>query len=249
MLINPATGQYDQVNTLSIASEQGSYPLAFQGANLVLLQDGALWHPEGKLLVVSDLHFGKGSFYGTAGQLLPPYDTSATLDIVEQLMTRLQPQSCISLGDSFHDMSADERLSPNAVDRIKALTNSCDWIWVEGNHDPAPPVHFGGRTTDVERIGTLIFRHEPTGETGEVAGHLHPVAKVKAAGRQVRRKSFVTDENSLILPSLGAYTGGLNVRDAAFSTIDQKQLRTFIIGNNRVYEIARNRLVADRRRV
>ena len=39
---------------------------------------------------------------------------------------------------------------------------------------------FGGTLA----IGELKFRHEPTGADGEIAGHLHPVARVSARGRR-----------------------------------------------------------------
>ena len=172
-----------------------------------------------RTLIVSDLHLEKGSSYAQRGQLLPPYDTGATLKLVEPLIGRFAPERVISLGDSFHDPAAEARLSPGDRLRIRTLTASTDWIWVEGNHDPDPPAHLGGRGEKVLRIGDCVFRHEPTGEEGELAGHLHPVAKVTGRGRSVRRKCFVTDGERMILPSLGRFTGGLNVLDPAISRI------------------------------
>ena len=45
----------------------------------VIDRRGALWLPEPRLLVVSDLHLEKGSSFARRGMLLPPYDTGATL--------------------------------------------------------------------------------------------------------------------------------------------------------------------------
>ncbi|MEL6285863.1 MAG: ligase-associated DNA damage response endonuclease PdeM, partial [Pseudomonadota bacterium] len=138
------------------------------------LAQGALWWPDQQVLVVSDLHLEKGSSYARRGQMLPPYDTGATLSVVETLCAQLRPGRVISLGDSFHDRGAEVRLSEADTARIQALTGAHDWVWVEGNHDPDPPQHLGGRATKTLEIGGLVFRHEPTGERGEVAGHLHP---------------------------------------------------------------------------
>ncbi|HCX09546.1 MAG TPA: phosphoesterase, partial [Hyphomonas sp.] len=107
--------------------------------------------------------------------------------LVERLCAGLQPKTVISLGDSFHDRAAELRLPEEYARRIQALTSAHDWVWVEGNHDPAPPAHLGGRASKVLRIGALVFRHEPTGEIGEVSGHLHPAAKIIGRGRSVRR--------------------------------------------------------------
>ena len=70
-------------------------------------------------------------------------------------------------------------------------------------------------------MGGLVFRHEPLAdaEPGEIAGHLHPCASVAKWGRSVRRRCFVADGARLVLPSFGAYTGGLDVGDAAIAAL------------------------------
>lgn len=222
--------------------------LQFQGERLTFLRPGALWCGAHGLLVVSDLHIGKGTSYAAGGQMLPPYDTDATLDLVEALFVQMSPRTCISLGDSFHDPNAEARLSADQKERIRRLTHQSKWLWIEGNHDPVPPLHLGGNAANTLRVGAMIFRHEPTGTQGEISGHLHPVAKVKSSGRAVRTKCFITDGNTLILPSLGAFTGGLNVSDKAFDQCLATKRRIFATGRSGVYEIAQSRLVPDRRR-
>jgi len=222
--------------------------LEFQGEYLTLLRSGALFCAHHKLLVVSDLHFGKGASYAAAGQMLPPYDTNATLDLVESLVIDLSPDRCISLGDSFHDPDSEAQLSSDQRLRIRRLTDQVDWVWIEGNHDPVPPVHLGGRAANTLRVGDMVFRHEPTGRRGEISGHLHPVAKVKSSGRAVRTKCFITDGNALILPSLGAFTGGLNVSHEAFNACLKEQRRIFATGTAGVYELSSSRLLRDRSR-
>lgn len=219
--------------------------LKLEQADLTLLPEGALWWASEGLLVVSDLHLEKGSSYAARGQMLPPYDTGATLNIVEQLVQQYRPGICISLGDSFHDRAAEARLMPADRDRICALTSQADWVWVEGNHDPDPPASLGGRAAKELVIGALVFRHEPTGQAGEVAGHLHPVAKVEARGRRVRRKCFASDASRLILPSLGAFTGGLNVLDPAFAALFPAGLQAHALGGERIYALASDRLRPD----
>ena len=204
-----------------------------------------MWWPEQEMLVVSDLHLEKGSSYAARGQMLPPYDTGATLGMVEALVAAYKPKLCLSLGDSFHDGKAETRLTTKDISRIHALTSQTDWVWVEGNHDPDPPASLGGRAAKVLRIGALVFRHEPIGERGEVAGHLHPVAKVASKGRSVRRKCFASDEDRLILPALGAFTGGLNVRHDAFTSLFPNGLSAHALGGSRIYTLSTHRLIPD----
>lgn len=221
--------------------------LHLAGEMLTPLPEGALWWGTRRVLVVSDLHLEKGSNYAAAGQMLPPYDTGATLARVEALAARLKPEVILSLGDSFHDRQSEQRLPAPYADRIRALTGAHDWVWVEGNHDPDPPAHLGGRAAKVLRMDGLVFRHEPEGEAGEVAGHLHPVAKIAGRGRSVRRRCFASDGARLVMPAMGAYVGGLNILDTAFSAVFPEGCMAFAIGEARVYSVAQKSLLPDMR--
>ena len=181
--------------------------------------------------------------------MLPPYDTSATLAVVEALVDEFKPARVISLGDSFHDRNAERRMVPQDVARVKALTAATDWVWVEGNHDPDPPEDLGGRAAKVLRMNDVVFRHEPTGESGEIAGHLHPCAKVLSRVRTVRRSCFVTDGERLIMPALGAFTGGLNVLDDAYEPcFPDGGMMVFALSREAVIPVSKSRLLPDRRR-
>src|SRR5205085_10466787 len=190
-------------------------------ADVVFLADlsGALFWQEQNLLVVSDLHLEKGSSYATRGVLLPPYDTVATLARLAAVIARHDPRSVIALGDSFHDRKAHERLSAADRDAVAALQARRDWIWIAGNHDPALPRDIGGVVASEVAVGGIIFRHEPTGAAGEIAGHLHPKARVTTRGRTMERRCFASDGIRAVMPAFGAYTGGLSIRDAAFQKI------------------------------
>ena len=209
---------------------------------------GALILPGSRALVVSDVHFEKGSAFARRGQFLPPYDTADALDRLEALIARYAPEIVVSLGDSFHDSAAQARLAPGDTARIRALTASVRrFVWVEGNHDPAPPPDLGGEIAAELVIDGLILRHLPTagGVRGEVAGHLHPVAKVSAMGRSVRRRCFATDGQRLIMPAFGAYAGGLNVCDPEFARTFGRTPDAWIIGPRRVWPVAARKLCGD----
>jgi len=220
--------------------------LHVRGELLTPLPEGGLWWRSEKTLIVSDLHLEKGSSFAARGQMLPPYDTSATLAIVERLVRDLAPERVISLGDSFHDRKAETRMDEGDAERIRALTAQTDWVWVEGNHDPDPPEHLGGRPAKVLRMGDIVFRHEPTGESGEIAGHLHPCAKVLSKVRALRRRCFVSDGERLIMPALGAFTGGLNVLDDAYRPcFPEGGMMVFAMSREAVIPILAKRLIPD----
>ena len=212
------------------------------GVSLVADLSGALFWEEQRLLVVSDLHLEKGSSFATRGVLLPPYDTAATLGRLGAVIARYNPRSVIALGDSFHDREAHERLSAADRDGLAALQAERDWIWIAGNHDPALPQGLGGVVAHEVAIGPIAFRHEPTGAVGEIAGHLHPKARVSTRGRSMERRCFASDGARAVMPAFGAYTGGLSIRDAAFSKIFQTPgFMAHVLGDHRLHTIAASR--------
>jgi DNA ligase-associated metallophosphoesterase len=212
------------------------------GVTLVADLSGAFFWETERLLVVSDLHLEKGSSYAARGVLLPPYDTVATLSRLSAVIARHDPRTVIALGDSFHDRNAHARLSAPDREAIAALQARRDWIWISGNHDPALPSDLGGVVASEVAIGAIVLRHEPTGAAGEIAGHLHPKARVTTRGRTVERRCFASDGERAVMPAFGAYTGGLNIRDVAFAKIFQTLgFMAHVLGDNRMHAISASR--------
>lgn len=224
----------------SIVTEIATVSIA--GVTLHADLSGALYWEEQRLLVVSDLHLEKGSSFAMRGTLLPPYDTIATLGRLGAVIAHHNPRTVIALGDSFHDRTAHDRLSAANREVITALQLRRDWIWISGNHDPALPSDIGGTVAQEVAIGPITFRHEPTGARGEIAGHVHPKARVSTRGRSMERRCFATDGARAVMPAFGAYTGGLNIRDAAFTRIFQTLgFVAHVLGDRRLHAIAASR--------
>lgn len=203
---------------------------------------GALFWEAQSLLVVSDLHLEKGSSFASRGVLLPPYDTVATLSRLAAVIARHDPRQVIALGDSFHDRDAHARLSEPDREALAALQLRRNWIWISGNHDPALPSDLGGVVATEVAIGPIAFRHEPTGAAGEIAGHLHPKARVPTRGRSIERRCFASDRERAVMPAFGAYTGGLSIRDAAFTRIfGSPGFMAHVLGDNRVHAFVASR--------
>jgi hypothetical protein len=213
-----------------------------RGERLQLDPCGAVWWPRLRTLIFSDLHFEKGSSYARGGQFLPPYDTRATLLRMAAAVARHAPSRIVALGDSFHDPDAAERLGLEERARLAVLAQGLEWVWITGNHDPRPPAWLGGEVAEEITLGPLTLRHEPRGAEGEIAGHLHPCARVSRWGRSVRRRCFVSDGERMILPSYGAYTGGLDVEEAPIATLFRQGFHTYMLGRERVYRTAPRRV-------
>lgn len=226
----------------------GGLRLTVNGEACVLRCSGALWLPTHQTLIASDLHLEKGSAFAARGQMLPPYDSPATLVRLEAEVEALDPRTVVLLGDSFHDSKAVSRMDGAQLTRLETLAAGRDWIWLEGNHDldalAGALDRLPGRVVETLALGGLFLIHEPQAEPtpGEVAGHLHPAARVAAYGRGVRRPCFVTDGRRLILPAFGAFTGGLDVRDPAIAGLFPVPPLTALLGRDKVHAVAFDRL-------
>lgn len=163
-------------------SDCGGLRLAVRGTALTMRCSGALWLADARMLIVADMHLEKGSSYAARGQMLPPYDTRETLRRLEAEVAALRPEAVVLLGDTFHDRKSEGRLAGDDADRLRALAVGRRLVWVVGNHDADGPQALPGETADEISVAGLILRHEPQAgaQPGEVAGHLHPAAKVRA---------------------------------------------------------------------
>ena len=169
-------------------------------------------------------------------------DGRAVLGRLAAVIARHDPRTVIALGDSFHDREAHHRLSEPDRGAIAAMQTGRDWIWIAGNHDPALPSSLGGIVASEVCIGPIAFRHEPSGAVGEIAGHLHPKARVPTRGRATERRCFACDGERAIMPAFGAYAGGLSVRDKAFTRIfGAPDFIAHVLGDNRLHAIIASR--------
>ena len=197
-----------------------------QGQDIVIAAEqavcdhrGVLYFPGHELLAVSDLHLEKGSSHARRGLLMPPYDTAATLLRLQAVIDDYRPKTVVSLGDSFHDGEGAARLPDTFRGQLSALMVGRDWFW----------------------IGRLTFRHEPsaTPVDGEIAGHLHPCARVVQRGRSIRRRCFASDGHRIVMPAFGAFTGSLNVLDRAYAGLFRRErLIAYLLGSDRVFGLS-----------
>jgi DNA ligase-associated metallophosphoesterase len=188
-------------------------PFSFAGHAFAAVSEGALFWPARRALLVADLHFEKASWFAARGQMLPPYDSLATVEALEMVVARCQPAEIWCLGDSFHDAGGCDRLPGDVQERLRALTARCHWMWITGNHDAGMIDRCGGEVIDEAELGDIVLRHEAErGETRpEISGHFHPKLRIGVRGRLVARRCFVATATKLILPAFGALTGGLDV--------------------------------------
>jgi uncharacterized protein len=192
---------------------------------------GALFAPESGVLLIADLHLEQGASMARRGVHVPPFDTTSTLRLLEEVLDEMKPKKLFLLGDSFHDSDVAQILEAEHRRKLERLIAAQDTVWISGNHD----THIACESF---QLGHIMLRHEPSAAlTGlEIAGHLHPGCTVIQRGVRLRGKCFVYDEKRILLPAFGAYTGGFDVSQNAFDGLfNEKMARAFMIGRSAIH--------------
>ena len=189
-------------------------PLSFAGETFSATASGALYWRAQDALLVADLHLEKASWFARLGQLLPPYDSHATLTALTEEVNRTGATRLYCLGDSFHDRFGCDRLPADSRALLEELTGRLDWTWIVGNHDPGFADHCGGLIVEAAEFAGIVLRHEavPGDPRPEISGHFHPKLRLNLNGRRISRRCFVASDRKLILPAFGSLTGGLDAR-------------------------------------
>src|SRR6201999_3177611 len=100
---------------------------SFSGQDMMALPQGALFWPARRALLVADLHLEKASWFARLGQMLPPYDSIATLSDLAAIRAATGAEEIWCLGDPFHDAAACDRLPQAARALLTMLPEATRW--------------------------------------------------------------------------------------------------------------------------
>lgn len=181
---------------------------------LHLLAQRAVYWPARRMLIVADIHFGKAASFRAKGVPVPQGTTTANLDALDGLLAEHDIGHVLFLGDFLHARAAHAPATLDAIRRWRTRYPSLALTLVRGNHDSHagdPPTDLAMEVVDEpHRIGPFAFCHHPQtcSDAYVLAGHLHPVYRLAAAGDALRLPCFVLGEHCGLLPAFGAFTGG-----------------------------------------
>lgn len=218
--------------------------LSFAGHDFDALPQGALYWPARRALLVADLHFEKASWFARGGQMLPPYDSIATLSDLAAITAALDPVEIWCLGDSFHDSAGCHRLGAAAQACLRGLTAAVRWTWITGNHDALARGTLvdrcGGVVVDEALVDGVMLRHEadPAEARPELSGHFHPKLRVRVRGRSVSRRCFIASATKLVLPAFGSLTGGLDAAHPEIVRAVGREAEALVPVENRLLRFA-----------
>lgn len=181
------------------------------GERLTLHAQRAIHWAARRMLLVSDVHFGKGAVFRRAGIAVPSGDTMDDLARLDALIAEFSPTLLVVLGDLVHG-AATERSA--WVERVRTWRESHAGIAMElvaGNHDRHFDVASLGIDVRPDRVAAppFVLSHHPTAHAGgyTLAGHVHPGVTVRDGWRRHRLPAFVFDRDVGMLPAFGTLTG------------------------------------------
>ncbi|MDQ0666115.1 ligase-associated DNA damage response endonuclease PdeM [Pseudomonas sp. W2I6] len=213
------------------------YPIHLAEEALWLLADKAVYWPARKCLLIADAHFGKASAYRSLGQPVPQGTTTANLQRLDRLLAAFPGAQVIFLGDFLHGPGSHASSTLNALRAWRERHAGVALTLIRGNHDKRagdPPGDLNIEVvTEPLLMGPFALQHEPDPHASHhvLAGHVHPVYRLRGKGRQsLRLPCFLIGNQVSLLPAFGAFTGG-------YSVTQEEGGRIFVIGDQEVWPV------------
>jgi uncharacterized protein len=215
-----------------------SFSFTISGQQLWLSPLRAIFWEKPKILIVSDLHFGKTGHFRKAGIAIPQYIYRNDLQRLFELIQYFQPLKIIMVGDFFHSSANKEA---ELFGKWRHDHQHISIQLVKGNHDILPKEWYTGNNIEVHSVlykeGPFSFVHEWTPgmvtdpDTYYFSGHIHPGVRISGAGRQsLRLPCFYFDQKNAILPAFSEFTGLAMVEPSAAS-------RVFVIADHQILSL------------
>ena len=208
-----------------------------EGEELWLLADKAVYWPARQCLMIADAHFGKASAYRSLGQPVPQGTTTENLQRLDRLLSALPCAQVIFLGDFLHGPGSHASGTLGALRSWRALNPDLSMTLIRGNHDKRagdPPEDLRiDVVTEPLLMGPFALQHEPDAHPSHhvLAGHVHPVYRLRGKGRQsLRLPCFVIGARVSLLPAFGAFTGGHRMEQ-------DNDRRIYVIGDHEVWPV------------
>ncbi|AWN15108.1 ligase-associated DNA damage response endonuclease PdeM [Salinisphaera sp. LB1] len=208
--------------------------LELAGERLLLRADHSLFWPTGRTLFVADTHFGKGAVFRRQGVSVPTGTTRNDLARLERALHDTGARRLVVLGDFVHAPPVGNEPWLSQFAEWRARHDDIGIVVTRGNHDRVRqlPVDLDiDWRPGARQIGPFVCRHEPGEDVrGPVlAGHLHPVVRLTAAGERVRCPAFWVRPGGMVLPAFCGFAGGGRIAPG----VDD---RVFVIGEGEVIE-------------
>ncbi len=192
-----------------------TYSLSIQNNEFIFDYRRGIFWEEKKILIVTDLHWGKTTFFQKHGIAISDDILDADLLRLIDLFKTYNPSTVVILGDLIHH---ERSLQDHLIEKIARFrhTYPFEFILLKGNHDRYAtfPESWGIVEEKKMEIEGFSFTHDfIKGERKfQFSGHIHPMISLKSGVDFIRLPAFIVKEKSCLLPAFSAFTGGRTLR-------------------------------------
>lgn len=192
---------------------------------LTLMPERAAYWAAEHTLFVADLHLGKAAVFRARGLPVPQGTTTSTLERLSQALERTRAHRLVVLGDLLHARESHAAPTMAALTAWRQRHADLECVVLQGNHDRhagdvAASLNFTSMRGAFD-TPELLGVHEPadvtvhqspgTAQRLALAGHVHPVLRLRGRIDQLRLPCFWLLDGVLTLPAFGAFTGGCEI--------------------------------------
>lgn len=205
--------------------------LIINGQTFNLLPQRAAFWVETSILLIADVHLGKGGHFRKAGIGLP---AAKDLVVIENLIQVCKPKQVVFMGDLFH---SDYNREWDDMKGLLERNHSVNFILIKGNHDVmhnSVYLNDGIEVRDEWVLNDILLTHEPVNHTYacNIYGHIHPAVRLKGTARQsIKIPCFYRAGTSFILPAFGKLTGLYAIRP-------ERDAEVFGVAGNKVIRLS-----------
>jgi len=139
--------------------KKSSFKLCWEDTLLEMLPSRALFLPETKELLISDIHLGKAEYFQQNGIPLTNNSDKNNFSRIKKIVKNYSPEKLIILGDLFHSKySIDKTLQKKVEDLPELLKTNVELIL--GNHDVGCDIK-NIKIFDIRKFKNITLSHEP----------------------------------------------------------------------------------------
>ena len=175
----------------------------------------AIYWPRRKIMLATDLHWGKTDYFQKHGIAIPDKVFEEDLKRLSQVINDYEVKSLVVLGDLIHH---EKSLSHGLIERVAYFreNNPCELILIKGNHDRFTkfPESWGiveEKDLLIDQF-YLVHEHKPKVKKFQFSGHIHPTMRFRSGGDQIRLPIFMLDQKSCLVPAFSHLTGGQDLK-------------------------------------
>jgi uncharacterized protein len=223
------------------------FPHKIMNQQFWLTADRTLFWEEEKILIVSDLHFGKTGHFRKSGIAVPQSVYKEDLQRLVIQIQHFQPRQLIIVGDMFHSHANKEL---ELFLKWRADLSGLEIQLIRGNHDILKEdwylhagiklnqttlsmnrFHFVHDIVDLQKRDGALKKHKSGSSPYFFSGHIHPGIRVQGMGKQsLCFPCFYFGKEYAVLPAFSRFTGVAMI-------VPEKEEQVFAIVNDSVMRL------------